>query len=371
MEQKRLQETEDLLRWSVDGLHAELGEHKIDTLFGKVMLAKFFARHDRPSEALPLFRDVVAAGFKTLGAHNPVMLDWQERLAGLLRRQGHRHEAAGTLRQVIRGLRRWRDEARIKLAAQQLRELLLQTSSDVPSVEQLIEEIATNFPEAADTVARQKIIKANERSSKLSNEGNLNQAEYVLKRSLEKATLVLPVADPDLLVSRLNLGALRQRMANSDQALLDLEEVFQAQVSMMGPDHPDTQATIAAINGLEGWQGQYNLHARYQGALAKLTSANSRFMKRATSLQENSERTVQSFYAAIRRGERKLGKQNHGVLKAKFNLAVSLAEQDRFSEAFPLWRGVLQDQLRHVGPFNSDTLVTQRHVLSWIYHDSD
>ena len=76
------------------------------------------------------------------------------------------------------------------------------------------------------------------KSSKLSGEGNLNQAEWVLKRALEKSTLVLaschaalfptswwyhlvyertraqvrlaevlPVADPDLLVSRLNLGA--------------------------------------------------------------------------------------------------------------------------------------------------------------------
>ena len=36
---------------------------------------------------------------------------------------------------------------------------------------------------------------------------------------------------------------------------------------------------------------------------------------------------VQSFEAAIRRGERKLGKQNHGVMKAKFNLAVSWALQ--------------------------------------------
>eukprot|EP00439_Symbiodinium_sp_Y106_P011765 s5026_g1.t2 len=74
---------------------------------------------------------------------------------------------------------------------------------------------------------------------------------------------------------------------------------------------------------------------------------------------------VQSFEAAIRRGERKLGKQNHGVMKAKFNLAVSWALQDRSAEAFALWRGVLQDQLRNVGPFNSDTLATQRHILSW------
>ena len=30
-EQGRTQEAEDLLRWAVDGLHAELGEHKIAT----------------------------------------------------------------------------------------------------------------------------------------------------------------------------------------------------------------------------------------------------------------------------------------------------------------------------------------------------
>ena len=28
---------------------------------------------------------------------------------------------------------------------------------------------------------------------------------------------------------------------------------------MMGPDHPDTQATIQAISGLEGWQGSTHL----------------------------------------------------------------------------------------------------------------
>ncbi|CAE7235597.1 unnamed protein product [Symbiodinium natans] len=365
----RMQEAEDLLRWAADGLQAELGEHKLDTLFGKVVLAKFLADQDRVSEARPLFQDAVTAGLKSLGAHNPVMLDWQERLALLLRREGLQQEAAGMLRQVIRGRRRWREEARVKAAALQLHEILLPSSGPTaPSPEQLIEEIMSNFPDAADNVARQRLVKANEKSSKLSGEGNLNQAEWVLKRALEKSTLVLPVADPDLLVSRLNLGALRQRMAKPE-ALLDLEEVFQAQVSMMGPDHPDTQATIQAINGLEGWQGQYNLHARYQGALSKLASANNRFAKQTKATQSKSDRTVQSFEAAIRRGERKLGKQNHGVLKAKFNLAVGWAVQDRHAEAFALWRGVLQDQLQHIGPFSSDTLATQRHILSWIYQD--
>ncbi|CAE7171266.1 unnamed protein product, partial [Symbiodinium pilosum] len=368
-EQGRMQEAEDLLRWALDGLHAELGEQKIDTLFGKVALAKFLADQDRVSEARPIFEDAVAAGFKALGAHNPVMLDWQERLALLLGRQGIHQEATGLLRQVIRGRRRWREEARVKAAALQMRELLLQSSNAVPSAEQLIEETMSNFPDAADNVARQRLIKANEKSSKLSGEGNLNQAEWVLKRALEKSTLALPVSDPDLLVSRLNLGALRQRMSKPE-ALLDLEEVFQAQVSMMGPDHPDTQATIQAISGLEGWQGgQYNVHGRYQGALSKLTSAINRFAKRTKAMQGRSNEAVQNFEAAIRRGERKLGKQNHGVLKAKFNLAVSLATQDRSAEAFALWRGVLQNQLRHLGPFNSDTLATQRHILSWVYQD--
>lgn len=367
-EQGRIQEAEDLLRWAVDGLHAELGEHKIDTLFGKVVLAKFLADQDRVAEARPLLQDAVTAGLKSLGAHNPVMLDWQERLAALLRQEGLHPEAAGVLRQVIRGRRRWREEAKVKAAALQLHKILLIASANAPSPEQLIEETMSSFPDAADSIARQRLIKANEKSSKLSGEGNLNQAEWVLKRALEKSTLVLPVADPDLLVSRLNLGALRQRMSKPE-ALLDLEEVFQAQVSMMGPDHPDTQSTIQAINGLEGWEGQYNLHARYQGALSKLASANNRFAKRTKATQSNSDKMVQSFEAAIRRGERKLGKQNHGVMKAKFNLAVSWALQDRSAEAFALWRGVLQDQLRNVGPFNSDTLATQRHILSWVYQD--
>eukprot|EP00439_Symbiodinium_sp_Y106_P023343 s4218_g2.t2 len=290
-EQGRTQEAEDLLRWAVDGLHAELGEHKIDTLFGKVVLAKFLADQDRVAEARPLLQDAVTAGLKSLGAHNPVMLDWQERLVALLRQEGLHQEAAGVLRQVIRGRRRWREEAKVKAAALQLHKILLLGSANAPSPEQLIEEIMSSFPDAADSIARQRLIKANEKSSKLSGEGNLNQAEWVLKRALEKSTLVLPVADPDLLVSRLNLGALRQRMSKPE-ALLDLEEVFQAQVSMMGPDHPDTQATIQAINGLEGWEGQYNLHARYQGALSKLASANNRFAKRTKATQRNSDRTA-------------------------------------------------------------------------------
>ena len=55
---------------------------------------------------------------------------------------------------------------------------------------------------------------------------------------------------------------------------------------------------------------------------------------------------VEKFMSAIQKAERRLGKQSQAVLKAKFNLAVILALQERSSESFPLWRSVVQDQLR-------------------------
>ena len=61
------------------------------------------------------------------------------------------------------------------------------------------------------------------RSSKLSAESNPTQAEHVLKRALEKAMLVLPLTDTDVLVTRLNLGALKQRLGRTDEALWDFE----------------------------------------------------------------------------------------------------------------------------------------------------
>ncbi|CAJ1341969.1 unnamed protein product [Effrenium voratum] len=361
--QGRLQETEDLLRWAVDGLRAELGEQKIDTIFGKVELAKFLASVNRTEEAADFLRQAVSAGAKSLGVHNLVMLEWQEKLAALLSEQGEYTEAAGLLRQLIRGSRRWREEARLQAAAERLSEVLNLNGTAVCSTSQLIQEAVATLPDALDSLARQRLVKANEKSSKLSAEGNLNQAEHVLKRALAKATLALPVADPDLLVTRLNLGALRQRSGKADQALLDLEEVFQAQVTTLGPDHVDTKATVQAIGGL----GE-NLHARYQGALSKLSSATHRsFVERTKETRGKQEKTVQRFEHTIRRFERKLGSTSHGVLKAKFHLAQALAAQDRSSEAFPLWRGVLQDQLRSLGPFHQSSLTTQREMLHWIY----
>ena len=55
---------------------------------------------------------------------------------------------------------------------------------------------------------------------------------------------------------------------------------------------------------------------------------------------------MEKFTTAIQKAERRLGKQSQAVLKAKFNLAVILALQERSRESFPLWRSVVQDQLR-------------------------
>lgn len=78
---------------------------------------------------------------------------------------------------------------------------------------------------------------------------------------------------------------------------------------------------------------------------------------------------MSNLLAAIQKAEPKLGKHSQGVLKAKFSVAAALAHQGRSKEAFPVWRTVLQDQLRYLGPFHQDTLESLRETLLWIYQE--
>lgn len=369
-EQKRFQETEDLLRWAVDGLRTEIGEQKVDTLFGKSVLAKFLGSINRTEESLELFQNAVAMGIKVLGAHNPVMIEWHEILATLLQSQGRLSEAAGSLRQVVRGLRRWKEEVKVRLIAEKLRlVLLLNGTSFVPGVDELINETASNLPDAIDSIARQRLVKANEKSSKFILENNLNQAENALKRGLEKASLVLPITDADLLATRLNLGALKQRTGRWEEALIEFEEVYQVQASTLGPEHRDSIATSKAIVQIELGTGQNQLHVRYTNAMHKLSAATNRFLERTKWTHGRDDKSVSNLLAAIQKAEPKLGKHSQGVLKAKFSVAAALAHQGRSKEAFPVWRTVLQDQLRYLGPFHQDTLESLRETLLWIYQE--
>jgi len=368
-EQHRFQETEDLLRWAVDGLRTEVGEHKIDTLVGKAVLAKFLGGINRSDDSLQLYESIISAGTKVLGSHNPILIEWHEILATLLQTHGRLHEAAGSLRQVVRGLRRWKEEVKVRQIAQKLRWVLLFNGTRVEGIDELINETVSNLPDAVDSIARQRLVKANERSTNLGLENNLNQAEHVLKRAIEKASLVLPITDPDLLMTRLNLGTLKQRMGRQQEALIQFEEVYHVQANTLGPEHQDSISTSKAIVSVELGTGHHNLHVRYTKAMQKLNAATARFLERTKWTHGRNDKSVPNLLMVAQKAERKLGKHSQAILKAKFSVATALARQERSSEAFPLWRTVLQDQLRHLGPFHQDTLESLREVLLWIYQE--
>jgi len=239
----------------------------------------------------------------------------------------------------------------------------------VEGIDELINETVSNLPDAVDSIARQRLVKANERSTNLGLENNLNQAEHVLKRAIEKASLVLPITDPDLLMTRLNLGTLKQRMGRQQEALIQFEEVYHVQANTLGPEHQDSISTSKAIVSVELGTGHHNLHVRYTKAMHKLNAATARFLERTKWTHGRNDKSVPNLLMVAQKAERKLGKHSQAILKAKFSVATALARQERSSEAFPLWRTVLQDQLRHLGPFHQDTLESLREILLWIYQE--
>lgn len=66
-----------------------------DTLLGKAVLGKFLGKTNRSSEGAAFMQSAIAGGMKVLGAHNPVMIEWQEMLAQFLKEEGRYNEAAG------------------------------------------------------------------------------------------------------------------------------------------------------------------------------------------------------------------------------------------------------------------------------------
>ena len=59
------------------------------------MLGKFLGKTNRTSEGASFMQSAISGGMRVLGAHNPVMIEWQEMLAQFLKEEQRYHEAAG------------------------------------------------------------------------------------------------------------------------------------------------------------------------------------------------------------------------------------------------------------------------------------
>jgi tetratricopeptide (TPR) repeat protein len=165
--------------------------------------------------------------------------------------------------------------------------------------------------------------------------GEAPGAIVVLKKSLETRKLKLGPDHPDTLATMNNLGWAYTVAGELDLAIPLQEETLKLQKATLGPDHPDTLTTMN------------NLGAAYIYA-EKLDLA--------IPLQEETLKLMKP----------KLGADHHDTIEAMGNLASAYTNAGKLDLAIPLHDETLKVQKAKLGPDHPQTL-TSINNLAWAY----
>jgi non-specific serine/threonine protein kinase/serine/threonine-protein kinase len=161
----------------------------------------------------------------------------------------------------------------------------------------------------------------------LADDGNLSEAEPLMREALERSRRNFGDGEPATLRTLNNLAALlyhQGKFAEAEPLFRDGLAQFQR---TQGQEHPET---LAAINNL----------ASVLQVLGKLTEAE------------------QLYRQALQVSRRTLGDDHPDTLLWLNNLAAALKDQQRFSEAEPLYRDAMERRRRVLGDEHPDTMVS-------------
>jgi eukaryotic-like serine/threonine-protein kinase len=171
----------------------------------------------------------------------------------------------------------------------------------------------------------------------LAAQGELPEAERLLRSLVEEAGRVLGPDDVQTLTARHNLSVVLQQRGELEEAMEIAEAVLERRTAVFGPDHPET---LYSLN---------NLAAVYQVA------------GRAADAEKAMRRAIQA-------RTRVLGAKHPSTLTTKRNLAIVLLQSGRPEEGAKLAASLVEDWVELRGETAPQTM-SARHVLAYAYED--
>jgi serine/threonine protein kinase len=198
-----------------------------------------------------------------------------------------------------------------------------------------------------------------------------SQAQILLTRALDLQRRVLGPDDPQTLASLSLMAVLLTEQGKFPEAEKLQRAAFLARTRVLGSEHPDTiasMARLASVLTLQGQNAEGVKMKREAFALSQKVSGPEHpdTLKMANSLaavlwQQGDDQLYREAELvqrdAIDREKRVLGPEHPDTLNGMMNLGVIMRRMGRYAEAEKIYRETLEVHSRVLGPEHPDTLV--------------
>jgi serine/threonine protein kinase len=303
------------------------------------VMAKTYMGLGLYDRAYDLALQALNARRRTLGPHNPQVLESMTELAEIMDHQGRDQEAEALMRKTIDlevNVLGPQDSLTLE-ARQDLAHILASHGHyvEAESMERAMLAIETRTlgPDNLQTFRS-----LNTLAQVLSGESRFEEAGEVLREALDKERQTLGPDHPLALRTLQSLADLRDAQSRHDEAeALDREELA-IQRRVLGPEHPEVGATTANL---------------------------------ATTVSMNPNRQMEAealYRQALDIEQRAVGPDHGYTTRAKEGLANLLSSNDHYPEAKALYEQVLASRMHTLGPDNTDTLLTE-YNFSFVLFD--
>jgi tetratricopeptide (TPR) repeat protein len=199
--------------------------------------------------------------------------------------------------------------------------------------------------------------------------GEYKTAEKVVRMSVEGREKVLGPEHPDTLASVNNLGSVLERQGKYEEAEAIHRRALEGREKVLGPEHPDTLSSVDNLGLILSRQGKYEeAEAIHRWALEgrekvlgpehpdTLISIDN--LGWVLERQGKYEEAEAMHWRALEAKEKVLGPEHPDTLTSVDNLGSVLERQGKYEEAEAMHRRALEAKEKVLGPEHPDTLTS-------------
>ena len=203
--------------------------------------------------------------------------------------------------------------------------------------------------------------------------GEYKTAEKVVRMSVEEREKVLGPEHPDTLASVDNLGLVLSSQGKYEEAEAMHRRALEGREKVLGPEHPDTLASVNNLGVVLESQGKYGeaeaMHRRVLEEYEKVlgpehpdTLASVDNLGSVLASQGKYGEAEAMHRRALEAREKVLGPEHPSTLASVNNLGVVLSSQGKYGEAEAMHRRALEGSEKVLGPEHPDTLTSVNNL---------
>jgi tetratricopeptide (TPR) repeat protein len=203
--------------------------------------------------------------------------------------------------------------------------------------------------------------------------GEYGRAERMERSAVTTREEVLGPEHPDTLASMRNLAGVLNSQGKYEEAEAMERQTLAQREKVLGPEHPDTLMSMSNLALVLNWQGKYEeAEAMERQTLAQrekvlgpehpdtlMSMSNLALVLNSQGKYEEAEAMDRQTLA---RSEKVLGPEHPDTLMSMNNLALALNSQGKYEEAEAMDRQTLAQRQKVLGPEHPDTLMSMSNL---------